>query len=392
MQSDSPTYATAVPVYPLQPEETTKIGKKRAAPTSSIPTNLSTPSRAELSESQIDQLMQQGFTRGLAESMGKNNQAFPYRIWIVDNSGSMRKPDGHRIVDTIDKNVKIVPGTRWEEICETVNYHIKAADLLQAPTCFRLLNNPGSRVGPQNFVVAQDDYASLPAHEAIRVMRQTSPGGGTPLTSHIYDIHAQVQGMAPELIKTGSRCVVVIATDGLPTDELAHGDRYQQQLFVEALRSLEGLPVWLVIRLCTDDDDVVDFYNSLDEQLELSVDVLDDVCAESLEVHEHNKWLNYGLPLHRCREMGYYHRVFDIIDERRLTKSELRDYLQILLGDLDGIPDPSIDWLGFCNDIEGLLRKEKLTWNPVTKKMAPWVNMGALRSQYGDGGCACPIL
>jgi len=24
------------------------------------------------------------------------------------------------------------------------------------------------------------------------------------------------------------------------------------------LRSMEGLPVWLVIRLCTDDDDVVD--------------------------------------------------------------------------------------------------------------------------------------
>jgi hypothetical protein len=304
----------------------------------------------------------------------------------------MQKADGHRIVETLDLDVRIVPGTRWEEIRETVNYHIQAAALLKSPTCFRLLNNPGSRVGPQNFSVA--DSNGLYPHEAIKIMRNTNPGGGTPLRQHIEDIYVQVSAMAPELVKAGSRAVIVIATDGLPTDEMAQGGVYQQQLFVDALRSLEGLPVWLVIRLCTDDDDVVDFYNNLDEQLELSMDVLDDICGEALEVHEHNPWLNYALPLHRCREMGYFHRIFDLIDERKLTKSELREYMQLLLGDLDGIPDPSIDWLGFCNEIEGLLRKQKqLQWNPVTKKMAPWIDMRMLQSQYGDGGgCACTIL
>eukprot|EP00545_Synedropsis_sp_CCMP1620_P011671 CAMPEP_0119008938 /NCGR_PEP_ID=MMETSP1176-20130426/4027_1 /TAXON_ID=265551 /ORGANISM="Synedropsis recta cf, Strain CCMP1620" /LENGTH=366 /DNA_ID=CAMNT_0006961359 /DNA_START=82 /DNA_END=1179 /DNA_ORIENTATION=+ len=366
MLSDNPLYATAIPIYPLK-SEATKGSKTR----SSTDINFSGgASSAVLKESQLEQLMQQGFTRGLAESMNKNNQVFPFRFWVIDNSGSMQKADGHRIVDTLDTDVKIVPGTRWEEIRETVNYHIRAASLLKAPTCFRLLNNPGSRVGPQIFSVA--DNNGLPPHEAIKILRNTNPSGGTPLRQHIEDIYAQISVIAPELVKTGSRAVIVIATDGLPTDETAQGGAYQQQLFVDALRSLEGLPVWLVIRLCTDDDAVVEFYNNLDEQLELSMDVLDDFCGEALEIHEFNPWLNYALPLHRCREMGFFHRIFDLIDERKLTKSEVREYLQLLLGDLDGVPDPSIDWLGFCNEIEGLLRKQKLQWNPVTKKMAPW--------------------
>ena len=62
----------------------------------------------------------------------------------------------------------------------------------------------------------------------------------------------------------------------------------REQDIVESLRMLEGLPVWVVIRLCTDEEDVVDFYNQLDELLELSIDVLDDFIGESEEVFEHN--------------------------------------------------------------------------------------------------------
>ena len=68
--------------------------------------------------------------------------------------------------------------------------------------------------------------------------------------------------------------------------------------FGKALGSLAGLPVSTVIRLCTDDDEVVNFYNSLDENLELNMDVLDDFVGEAKEIHSKNKWLTYGLPLH----------------------------------------------------------------------------------------------
>ena len=363
---------------------------------------LGAPGASSIDEGFVtSQLTQQGFTSGLASSLIKVKLSFPFRVWIVDNSGSMRTPDGHRIVETTSsKTVTIVPGTRWEELCETMKYHIRLVDLLQAPTCFRLLNDPGAQIGPQNFIVAAtetehwqfSDTSPLSAYDAMHVMHRSSPGGATPLTAHIHRIHNHVKGMAPSLVASGCKCAIVIATDGLPTDEYGEGGEYQQKVCFEALKSLEGLPIWLVIRLCTDDDEVAEFYNNLDDQLELDIDVLDDVCAEALEVHEHNKWLNYGLPLHRCREMGFHHRVLDLIDERPLTKTELRELLQILLGDLDGIPDPSIDWLEFSNGVEGILKREKLTWNPVSKKMAPWINMQELNREYGDGGCACTIL
>eukprot|EP00957_Ditylum_brightwellii_P169270 12883393-Ditylum_brightwellii.AAC.1 len=140
--------------------------------------------------------------------------------------------------------------------------------------------------------------------------------------------------------------------------------------FVRAMRSLEGLPVWIVIRLCTDEEDIVDFYGDLDDQLELSLDVLDDFEAEAKEVYEHNKWLNYGLPIHRMRELGFNDRVFDLIDERPLMKGELRQFFFLLFGEenFDGIPDPSIDWPGFVSDIERLLAMEDRQWDPVKKQ------------------------
>jgi hypothetical protein len=47
--------------------------------------------------------------------------------------------------------------------------------------------------------------------------------------------------------------------------------------FQTALQSLEGLPVWVVVRLCTNEHQVVEFYNNLDSQLELSLKVIDDI-------------------------------------------------------------------------------------------------------------------
>ena len=75
---------------------------------------------------------------GLLKSLEQTFQELPLRIWIVDNSGSMLKPDGHRIISSSSDNVQIVNTTRWNEIKETVEYHIQLAALLKAPTSFRV--------------------------------------------------------------------------------------------------------------------------------------------------------------------------------------------------------------------------------------------------------------
>ena len=72
----------------------------------------------------------------------------------------------------------------------------------------------------------------------------------------------------------------------------------------QALKRLERLPIWVTIRLCTDEPNVVNYWNAVDSHLELSMDVLDDLFGEAEEVGEHNNWLVYGEPLHRFREFG----------------------------------------------------------------------------------------
>jgi hypothetical protein len=345
-----------------------------------------------MTDPEIRALMDQGFTRGLAEAMTNNNAAFPLRIWVVDNSGSMSKNDGHRMVETKKKDdVKMVSCTRWTEIQETVNYHAQMAALLQAPTVFRLLNDPGRVNGPQQFSIAErgEEYLNEDLMIAHKTMR-TSPSGLTPLAEHVREIRENIRSMESSLLRDGTKVVVVLATDGLPTDVGGICDTRTKGEFVRALQLLEGLPVWVVIRLCTDEDDVVDFYNELDSQLEFPLEVLDDFEGEAKEVYEHNKYLNYALSLHRCREMGYHNRLFDLLDERQLTKDEIRDLCVLLFGQaqFDGVPDPQADWAGFVEALSNIVKKEKHQWNPITKKVAPWVDIKKLNKAYGGSSCS----
>jgi len=352
-----------------------------------------------LNEQHIQQLLKQGFTRGLSLSLEEMKKMFALRIWIVDNSGSMQQPDGHRIVSTGPNSVKTIPSSRWDEIVECVEYHAKFAGLIEAPTRFRLLNNPGANVGPQQFSVAEEGNGGnimQQVQNVTNIMRKARPNGCTPLTSHILEIHNEISQMAPELRRLGKKVVIVIATDGLPTNELGFGGNAHNQEFVDALRMLEGLPVWVVVRLCTDDDSVVNFYNDLDGQLELSLEVLDDFCGEAAEVTGENPWLNYTLPLHRLREFGYHDRVFDMLDERPLLKSEIRDYCCLLFGrdNIDGMSDPSIDWDAFVQDVSRLLMMESRQYNPVTKRASPWINISRMNRIYGSSAClpSCSIM
>ena len=144
----------------------------------------------------------------------------------------------------------------------------------------------------------------------------------------------------------------------------------------------------MVIRLCTDEVEVTEFYNRLDGMLELSLEVLDDFSGESKEVGKCNPWLNYALSMHRCRELGYHDRLFDLIDERPLTKGELRDFCVLLFGtQYDSIPDPLSQWSDFLRYVEKALSKEKDQWNPSSKKEKPWISLKKLDKIYNGGAC-----
>merc|ERR1712137_251062 len=177
-----------------------------------------------------------GMPQGLCERFVESRNTFPLRIWIIDNSGSMAMGDGHRIVSHGAGSCATIGCSRWEELCDTISFHGKLAAHLGAPTEFRLLKVGGG-----------DSLAKAEAECAqIKQLTSTSPTGRTPLCEQIRQVIEHIKSIAPQLRAVNQRCVLVIASDGAATD----GD------IAAAMKPLEDLPVWVVIRLCTDDDAV----------------------------------------------------------------------------------------------------------------------------------------
>lgn len=198
-------------------------------------------------KSHVQELIKEGYSTGLAKALSENAATYDFRFWVIDNSGSMQIGDGHRFVSTSKKSsVKAVPCTRWEELQGTVKYHARMAALLDSPTIFQLLNDPGMRTAPQRFSVCErgENSAIEDVRIASNIIKKVKPTGVTPLTQHIWEIQENIARMTPELRRQDKKVALILATDGLPTDGQGYGGIDVTDEFIKALRSLEGLPVW----------------------------------------------------------------------------------------------------------------------------------------------------
>lgn len=222
-------------------------------------------------------------------------------------------------------------------------------------------------VGPQRFGICETatSDAKTDVESALELMQRSHPIGQTPLLQHIKDIIQEIQPMRATLLSSGKRVAITICTDGVPSDAT-------RPVFLEWLRKLEALPVWLVIRLCTNEPHVVDFYNDLDSELETSVDVIDDFQGEALDICRQNPWLNYGMPLHRARERGFHLRVLDFLDECPLSTNEQKEVCSILYGKdkMTDCPDPGVDLSRFRSRIDALQKEEDPQWVSLTFRCA----------------------
>lgn len=243
---------------------------------------------------------------GLQQTLINGLKKVPKRFIIVDNSGSMALADGNVLYkgNGVTKTVKC---SRWEELANSMRFHAGLAHATKAPTEFRLLNDSH----PVTLGVSKDEESTL---EMLLGMLDSSPSGGTPLCKHISHVISEIRAMEHELRQNRQKVVVIIATDGQASDgELTN-----------AMRPLQRLPVWVVVRLCTDNERIVKYWNGIDSQLELEMDVLDDIFSESQEVSSLNPWLTYGEPLHRMREFGISLKEMDLIDEAELSSEQMR--------------------------------------------------------------------
>lgn len=241
---------------------------------------------------------------GLQKTLINSLHKFPIRYFIVDDSGSMNMSDGHRLIHN-NNNYKKVNSTRWNELVDCIKFHSGLAEASKTPIEFRFLNE----LNPIMVGVDDTGYKKL-----ITLLNNKSPNGSTPICKQIDHVVKEITLIAPQLISQGHKAVITILTDGESTD----GD------ISLAMKPLEQLPVWVVVRVCTDDDNIVNYWNNIDNQLELDMDVLDDLWGESIEIFNHqNDFVTYAEPLHRLREFGCPIKEMDLIDECTLNADQM---------------------------------------------------------------------
>mmetsp|Transcript_114806 Transcript_114806/g.161245 ORF Transcript_114806/g.161245 Transcript_114806/m.161245 type:complete len:382 (+) Transcript_114806:30-1175(+) len=306
-----------------------------------------------------------GFPPGIKAEFARSAEAFATRYWIIDNSGSMTTADGHLTNESADGSCRATTCSRWAELSSTIAFHAETAIALQAPTEFRLLNHPGR--GSQVVRVGESHTPTDAAQAAVQQLCASQPTGRTPLCSQIREVVHAIHEQVAQLRTNGKRVVVVIASDGEATDgNIAH-----------ALAPLKDLPVWVVIRLCTDDESVVKYWNNIEEDLELEMDVLDDVDSEAREVNDHAPWFTYGKAMHRLREWGAVNKILDVIDERPLVAHELVQLVRLIYGDTAAdLPQPDVKWSAFKHQLETEIAKYPMVWDPLREKKRPWIKVG----------------
>lgn len=180
-----------------------------------------------------------------------------------------------------------------------------------------------------------------------------------------------------------------------------------------------------------------------EEEAEWTLDVLDDYVGEAERIQTLNPFLYYGYPLHLAREQGMsasYPQLWDSLNERTLSISEMAQLVSMLfdrpyysssepgynhhhhrhgygspLGGApmfsiqenghntssamagsrsrnnnninlnsrsDALPNPKTQYKAFRAEVEQLNKESQLLWNPIQKKLVPWINLKKLDELY----------
>ena len=100
-----------------------------------------------------------------------------------------------------------------------------------------------------------------------------------PLAARLRSLAEGILSEAPILEANDQHVIVVLCTQGLPTNKDGRYTPEAQRDFLRELQALGDLTVKIIVRMCSNNEDVVERFNSLDYQL-ASLDVLGDFWGE----------------------------------------------------------------------------------------------------------------
>ena len=85
--------------------------------------------------------------------------------------------------------------------------------------------------------------------------------------------------------------------------------------------------------------------------------------------------------IHRLREAGLGNSLWDLLDEKPFDLIEVRKFcVDFFLGNKElSLRSPNVDLSGFFEDLQNIVEKEKLIWNPLKNCLTPWIDVEKLQ-------------
>mmetsp|Transcript_24331 Transcript_24331/g.46178 ORF Transcript_24331/g.46178 Transcript_24331/m.46178 type:complete len:325 (+) Transcript_24331:465-1439(+) len=318
----------------------------------------------------------------MAEVVAKEDSRVGMRIFILDNSGSTSSSDGLHVpkLKPGDVSVQAQSCSRWEEIKRMAIDQAELNAQTQTPCKFFLLNpKQGSN---WNNLTAGQDFCEINPHrgnlqdqvQAVRQMVDNSgPDGGTPLAKCIEAVGKLIKDDMESILEKDKRGYLVLVTDGLP-------DTGKDQMVTEIRKLCVAYELFVVVRLCTAEQNVVDYYNKVDEEVEFSLDVLCNLEAEAREIKAVNPWLSYFPELHAIREGGTNLSLLDRLDERPFTGGEVGTFLSMLMLCKDDPPLPAWeDFQAFMDICTAFSTGKPNVYDPFDKQMKSMMDANEVR-------------
>ena len=213
-------------------------------------------------------------------------------VLLCDDSGSMNAPIKDNKVNS----------TRWEELKSVVKIVISIATIYD-------------RNGIDIYLLNRGIYENIKSEENIENILEDEPCGGTPLTFTLRKILEKYN----ENNYSKKPLLVVIATDGVPTDS----GNLDLDNFKRLLENKNHDKVYISFLACSDNENDVGYLNDLDKNIP-SIDTLDDYISELKEVRKvQGKDFRYSFSDHIVRLLlGPLCPEMDKLDEERINKKQ----------------------------------------------------------------------
>ncbi|CAF1370795.1 unnamed protein product [Adineta steineri] len=216
-------------------------------------------------------------------------------VFICDDSGSMKAPLG-------DVTNPLGPQkTRWDELKETVSIVVDLASVFDPD-------------GIDVYFLNRESMVNVRKSSELENIFAVEPEGSTPIVPVLRQVLREKRNQIYE-----RKLLIIIATDGVPTDERERPDSHTlEHVLKNERRPIDRIPVTIVA--CTDDDTCMEYLNDWDEKIP-NLDVIDDYESEKKEIQKcQGKDFPFGFGDYIVKIlMGGIDSWIDNLDERKVT-------------------------------------------------------------------------